>query len=107
MSWSVEYLNEVVEREIDDLPLDMRARLVRIAQLIISNGLENVGMPYIRHLQDRLWEMRMKGRDGIARAIYITATGRRIVIVRAFIKKTQKTPVSEIRLAMSRMKGIK
>jgi phage-related protein len=46
------------------------------------------------------------GRDGIARAIYVTAIGRRVVIVRAFIKKTQQTPRSEIDLALRRAKEI-
>jgi len=49
----------------------------------------------------------MTGRDGIARAIYVTASGRRIVIVRAFRKKTQKTPRSEIELALKRAEDLK
>jgi phage-related protein len=49
----------------------------------------------------------MKGRDGISRAIYITATGQRIVVVRAFIKKTQKTPKHEIALALQRAREVK
>ncbi len=54
-----------------------------------------------------LWEMRLKGRDGISRAIYVTATGRRVVVVRAFIKKTQTTPRNELELAMKRAKEVK
>ncbi|MCA0013032.1 type II toxin-antitoxin system RelE/ParE family toxin [Mesorhizobium sp. B292B1B] len=50
--------------------------------------------------------MRMKGRDGIARAVYVTATERRVVIVRVFTKKTQKTPRSEIELALKRAKEV-
>jgi len=46
--------------------------------------------------------MRMTGRDGISRAIYVTASGRRVVVLRAFIKKTRKTPRSEIELANRR-----
>ena len=64
-------------------------------------------MPYVRHLQDRLWEMRMKGRDGISRALYVTATGRRLIVVRVFVKKTEKTPVREIQLALERAKAIR
>ena len=51
--------------------------------------------------------MRLSGRDGISRAIYVTASGRRVVIVRAFIKKTQKTPRSEIELALKRTEELK
>jgi hypothetical protein len=48
--------------------------------------------PHVKHLDGNLWEMRMKGKDGIARAIYVTAERERVVVVHAFVKKTQKTP---------------
>jgi len=48
----------------------------------------------------------MKGRDGIARAVYVTAAGRRVVVVRVFAKKTQKTPRGEIELALKRAKEL-
>jgi len=69
-------------------------------------GLQQVHEPYIKHLEGSLWEMRMKGKDGIARAAYVTAVGRRIVIVRVFPKKTHKTPRSEIELALKRAKEV-
>jgi phage-related protein len=50
--------------------------------------------------------MRMKGKDGISRAIYVTARGRRVVVVRVFVKKTQKTPRREIDLALERAKEV-
>ncbi len=107
MNWTVLILNAAVEAELNSLPTDMRARFVRIANLIETHGLERVGMPYVRHLQDKLWEMRMKGRDGISRALYVTATGRRAIVVRVFVKKTEKTPVREIQLALERAKEIR
>lgn len=102
MSWSVETLNATVDAELDALPLDMRARFSRIAQLIAEHGLNRLREPYVKHLDGALWEMRMSGRDGIARAIYVTARGHRVVVVRVFIKKTEKTPRSEIELARRR-----
>lgn len=107
MAWSVSVLNETVAQELDALPLDMRAKLARIVELIEALGLEKVREPYVKHLQDRLWEMRMTGRDGISKAIYVTASGKRVVIVRAFIKKTQKTPRSELELARKRAEELK
>jgi len=62
--------------------------------------------PHVKPLRDKLWEMRMSGRDGIARAIYVLAHGRRIVILHAFAKKTQKTPPEAIRLALRRAKEV-
>jgi phage-related protein len=48
----------------------------------------------------------MKGRDGIARAVYVTATGARVVVVRVFSKKIQRTPRREIELALRRAKEV-
>ncbi len=72
--------------------------------LIESNGLERMREPHVKHIEGKIWEMRLSGRDGIARAFYYAASGKRTVVVRASIKKTQKNPRSEIELAQSRMK---
>ena len=106
MGWTVETLNETVDAEIEALPEDMRARLARIAKLIEDKGLERVGEPHVKHVESRLWEMRLKGRSGISRVLYVTAAGRRVVIVRAFVKKTDKAPRREIDLALSRAKTV-
>jgi phage-related protein len=65
-----------------------------------------LGEPHVKHVDGRLWEMRLKGRDGISRALYVTAVGHRVVIVRVFVKKTDKTPRREIDLALYRAKSI-
>jgi len=107
MLWTVETLNDAVDAELEALPEDMQARFVYISRLIEEFGLEKVREPHVKHLTGPLWEMRLKGRDGISRAIYVTATGRRVVVVRAFIKKTQTTPRNELELAMKRAKEVK
>jgi phage-related protein len=84
----------------------MRASFERIVSLMQSHGLERVREPYVKHLEGPLWEMRMKGKSGIARAVYVTAVGMRIVVVHVFEKKTQKTPRREIVTALSRAKEI-
>ena len=71
-----------------------------------AKGLERVREPYVKHVQGPLWEIRMKGRDGISRALYVTTTGRRVVVVRVFVKKTRKTPRREIELALERAKEL-
>lgn len=106
MAWIVEIFDETVREELDALPLDMRAKFQKIVEMIWEFGLSKVGMPYVRHIQGKLWEMRMKGRDGISRALYVTAVGQRLVVVMVFIKKTQKTPPKEIQVALERAKGI-
>jgi phage-related protein len=106
MAWTVEFFNEAARDEMDALPEDIRARFQRIVELIKSKGLSEMREPYVKHLEGKLWEMRMKGRDGIARSIYITASGQRIVILHSFMKKTQKTPKPALELARARAKEI-
>jgi len=84
----------------------MRARFVRICELIAAVGLERVREPHIKHLNGPLWEMRMTGRDGISRALYVAARGQRVIVVRVFVKKSPKTPRREIELAMQRIMEI-
>ncbi len=106
MTWSVETLNDTVNAELGALPEDMRARFVRIAELIAAVGLHHVREPHVKHIQDAIWEIRLKGKTGIARALYVTAKAERVVIVRVFVKKTQKTPGKEIKLAVQRAKEL-
>jgi Phage derived protein Gp49-like (DUF891) len=70
MRWTVEVLNATVRAELEAQPKDIRARYLRIVRLIETHGLERVREPYVKHLEGPLWEMRMKGRDRIARAVY-------------------------------------
>lgn len=106
MAWTVTTLNAAVDGEIQALPADMRARLTRLSQLIERHGLQALPRDSFDHLEDKLWELRIRGQAGIARAIYVTAIGRRVVIVRVFVKKTQKTPRPELKLARDRAKDV-
>ena len=82
------------------------ARGWRVSRSSSKKGLEHVGEPHVKHVEGRLWEIRLKGRSGISRALYVTAVGRRVVIVRVFVKKTEKAPQREIELALSRAKSV-
>ncbi len=106
MRWTVETLSAAVDAEIEALPNDMRARLVRLSSIIEQVGLRGLPRDAVKHLEGRLWELRITGRDGISRAIYVTAAVQRVVIVRVFVKKTQKTPPREIELARQRAKEV-
>ena len=107
MPWQVEFVNATAQAEVDQLAVDLRARFERISELIRSHGLKHVGEPYVKHLEGKLWEMRMKGKEGIARSLYVTAAGRRVVVLRTFMKKSQKSPRREIKLALERAKELK
>ena len=107
MPWTVEYLDERVEAALEALPRDIRAGFERIVHLIVSHGLERTREPYVKHLEGPVWEMRMRGKDGIARAAYVTAVGQRVVVVHVFVKKTEKTPRREIEMALKRAKEVR
>lgn len=84
----------------------MRARLVRLTELIEQIGFDALPRNSVKHLEGRLWELRITGRDGISRAIYVTAVGQRVVILRVFVKKTQKTPARELEIARQRARNV-
>jgi phage-related protein len=105
--WKIELLNERVKAELGALPADQIARFLRIAELIQSLGLERVGEPHVKHLEWSLWEMRLKGGDGISRALYVAAKPKRVVVVSIFTKETRKTPRQEIELALKRAETIR
>ena len=102
MEWSIKFLNEKVKAEFLSLPDDIRARFYNFEDLLKQVGIEKLGPKRVKHLRGKLWEIRMTGRDGIGRVIYVTASGRRMVVLHAFMKKTQKTPASAIALAEQR-----
>lgn len=85
----------------------MRAALTKIVERIEAVGLTRVHEPHVKHLEGKLWEMRPSAGGNDGRALYVTATGRRVVIVAAFMKKTARTPPRMIQLALERAKGIR
>ena len=104
MSWHIDITDEAAP-ELQSLPADMYAHFLRIAEMLEDFGPQKVRRPHVDHLEGKLWEMRMRGRDGIARAIYFAAQGQRLIVIRAFVKKTEKTPRREIEIAYARMQG--
>ncbi|WP_229428687.1 type II toxin-antitoxin system RelE/ParE family toxin [Microvirga pudoricolor] len=107
MIWSVETLDETVDEEIAALPAALRARMIRLMEMIENIGLEQIREPHVKHLEGKLWELRAKASEGIARGFYVTVSGRRVVVLRVFVKKSQKTPTSELAIARDRMKRVK
>lgn len=88
------------------LPADLRARFLHIAELLEGFCPHRVGMPHVRHLDGKLWKLRMRGRDGIARAVYVARTGQRLTVLHVFTKKTQKTPRKALELARARLERL-
>lgn len=88
------------------LPVTLQARYVRYTQRMQTHG-ANLGAPHTEPFDNGMFELRLKGAEGIARVFYCTIVGKRIVMLHCFIKKTQKTPPKERRIAEARMKEVK
>lgn len=80
MGWTVETVS-AVDAEIGTLPVALRARLVRLLEAVENVGLESLRAPHVRHLEGKLWELRVRAEGGIARGIYITAAEQRVVVL--------------------------
>jgi len=106
MKWKIEYYNEDLEEEILQLPEGLLARYFKLTELMEEYG-ANLGMPHTDALGDGLFELRVKGKEGIARVFYCTMVNKRIFMLHCFIKKTQKTPKRELQLARKRMQEVK
>ncbi len=89
-----------------ELPPGLLARYLRLTELLVEFG-ANLGMPHTRSMGDGLFELRVKGIEGIARVFYCTLVGRRIIMLHSFVKKTEKTPQKELKVAQRRLREVK
>ena len=106
MRWTVETLDARVDAEIEALPPGLQARLIRLLEMLESLGVEQVREPHVKHIEGKLWELRAKASEGIARGLYVTVTGRRVVVLHVFVKKSQRTPRAALDIARERMKQV-
>lgn len=105
MGYSILYYSQSVQAAIEALPDTLAARYVVLTRRMQEHG-PNLGEPHTKAFGDGLFELRLKGADGIARVFFCTQVGRRIVMLHSFVKKTAKTPPRERRLAQARMQEI-
>ena len=106
MNWNIEYYNEKVEESVLDLPDGLLARYLRLTDLMLEFG-PNIGMPHTKAIKNGLFELRIKSKEGIARVFYCTVIKKKIFMLHIFVKKSQKTPSKELKLAMKRLKEVK
>ncbi|MDQ3398018.1 MAG: type II toxin-antitoxin system RelE/ParE family toxin [Deinococcota bacterium] len=106
MAWRIENYSDRVEEAVLKLPAGLLARYLRLTDLMLEFG-PNLGMPHTRAMSGGLFELRLKSKEGIARAFYCTATEERIVILHVFTKKSRTTPKRELDIAKKRLKEVK
>ena len=105
MAFDVSYFHEQVLNEVQSWPVDVLADYARLIELLTEHG-PSLRMPHSRAFGDGLFEVRPRGRSGIGRAFYCFLLGKRVVVLHAFIKKTQQTPDKELNLARKRLKEL-
>lgn len=106
MTYSIIYFNEEVQKEILSLPTTLQARYICLTERMMEYG-PNLGLPHTAAFGSGLFELRLKGVEGIARVFFCTLVKQEIVMLHSFIKKSQKTPDREIKFARQRMKELK
>jgi phage-related protein len=106
MEYRIEYFSEQVQEDILELPDTLAARYIVLTRRMVAVG-PNLGEPHTKAFGSGLFELRLKGAEGIARVFFCTVVGRRIVMLHSFVKKSAKTPAKELNVAETRMKEIK
>lgn len=103
MQFEIAYFHERVLAEIESWPVDVVADYARLVELLAEHG-PSLRLPHSRSFGEGLFELRPRGRSGIGRAFYCFLVGRRVVVLHAFLKKSQKTPDRDLKLARRRQK---
>lgn len=106
MDYTIAYYSDAVQTQILDLPDTLAARYIVLTRRMIALG-PNLGEPHTKAFGEGLFELRLKGAEGIARVFFCTLVGRRIVMLHSFVKKSDRTPLRERKVAELRMKEIK
>lgn len=106
MDYRIEYFSQQVQEDILDLPDTLAARYIVLTRRMVAVG-PNLGDPHTKAFGSGLFELRLKGAEGIARVFFCTVIGQRIVMLHSFVKKSAKTPAKELEIAEARMKAFK
>lgn len=104
--YNIEYYSGDVQQTILELPVSLAARYILLTRRIEAIG-PNLGEPHTKAFGKGLFELRLTGKDGIARVFFCTMIGKRVVMLHCFVKKSQATPRSELEIAKRRMSEVK
>lgn len=94
-----------IEEWLNDLPIDTRSKILRHIELLKGNGLY-LKEPFVKHIKDKIYELRTKDKDGIYRILYFSYREKTFILLHGFVKKTNKTPGDAIKIAEKRMKEV-
>jgi phage-related protein len=105
--WSIVFYTDEngaspIREFLESLDIKTQARFIWSIEQLRLRNVQARG-PLVRHLEGKLWELREESHTDIFRLLYFFFTGRRIVFIHGFQKKTQKTPRRELEIAQKRL----
>ena len=106
MEYRIRYYSLEVQQDVMALPVTLQARYINLTRRMIEFG-PNLGLPHTDSFGGGLFELRLKGAEGIARVFFCTLVDKDIVMLHCFVKKSQKTPAKELTIARNRLQEIK
>ena len=106
MDYRIRYYSLEVQEDVMALPVTLQARYINLTQRMMEFG-PNLGLPHTDSYGGGLFELRLKGAEGIARVFFCTLVDKDIVMLHCFVKKSQKTPAKELNIARNRLQEIK
>ena len=104
-TYTIDYFNPRIKAEIESWPDGLLADFARMIELLMEFG-PNMRKPHSRAMGKGLFELRTRGKEGIGRVFYCFIVNQRVVILHAFVKKTQETPEQELKIARKRLKEV-
>ena len=106
MEYRLRYYSLEVQEDVMALPVTLQARYINLTRRMMEFG-PNLGLPHTDAFGGGLFELRLKGAEGIARVFFCTLVNKDIVMLHCFVKKSQKTPAKELNIARNRLQEIK
>ena len=106
MEFHIRYYSLEVQENVMALPATLQARYINLTRRMMEFG-PNLGLPHTDAFGGGLFELRLKGAEGIARVFFCTLVDKDIVMLHCFVKKSQKTPAKELKIARTRLQEIK
>jgi len=105
MEWEIVYYSDGVQQAILAFPPGLQARYIHLTERMLTFG-PDLGMPHTRPMGRGLFELRLKGKEGIGRVFFCNRPGQQIMMLHAFVKKSAKTPARELKVARERMREV-
>ncbi len=104
MTWKIDFY-EGVEDQIEQMSPKLQARMVKLLEMMAKHG-ANLGPPHTKAMGNGLFELRAKAQEGIGRGLFCYLHGQHIYVLHTYVKKSQKTPKSELKLARDRQREV-